>query len=104
MEGSGYRVSVENVYTRLTGAVEFSSLNRLMTNLESVVVLEEKTSVRVKVVLGISAAFAFGGEVSSSVVKVFRRETLNPKEETGKLCMRAGSVPPRTGGIQSSVV
>ena len=67
-----------------------------MANLESVVVLEEKTSVRVKVGLVVSAAF--GGEVSSSVVKVFRRETVTPKEETGKLCMRAGSVPPRTGG------
>jgi hypothetical protein len=53
----GYRVPVENVYTRLTGGVEFSSLNRPMTNLESVVVLEEKTSVRVKVVLVASAAF-----------------------------------------------
>jgi hypothetical protein len=93
----GYRVSVENVYTRLTGGVEFSSLNRPVANLESVVVLEEKTSVRVKVVLVVSAAL--GGEVSSSVVKVFQTGDVDPQRGDGQVMYEGWFRPTSDGGV-----
>jgi hypothetical protein len=69
-----------------------------MANLELVVVLEEKTSVRVREIQGVCVAF--DGEVAPGVMKVFRRETLIPKEEAGELCMRTGPVLLQTGGMK----
>ena len=68
-----------------------------MANLELVVVLEVKASVRVVKLRNVWRTAH--SEVWPGVVKVFRRETLIPEEETGELCMRTG-VAHGTGGLE----
>jgi hypothetical protein len=77
-------------HLNLTGASKFtvqtSQFRR--ANVELVVVLEVKASVRVAKLR--SMCWTSHNEVWPGAVKVFRRETLIPEEETGELCMRTG--------------
>lgn len=83
------------VHTKLTGAVDFSCPDQSMACLEFVVVLEVKASVRAW------AAKCSGSEVSPGVVKVFRREDVDPQRGDGRVMYEDWSVFLRTGGIKA---
>jgi len=75
--------------------VEIYCPDQPMANVELVVVLEVKASVRVAKLR--SVCWTSHNEVWPGEVKVFRRETLIPEEETGELCMRTGPSLSRRG-------